>query len=71
MTQTMTGAFMLNRMQWKFQGWLQGYNGGPLRAPTPRMHLNHMQALFNAQKASGLNPSEDPFEEFFIGRCAG
>ena len=70
MTQAMTGAFMLNRMQWKFQGWLQGYNGGPLRAPTPRMHENHMMALRNAQRASGLNPSEDPFHEFFIGRNA-
>lgn len=68
MTAAMTGAFMLNRMQWKFQSWLQGYNGGPLRGPTPRMHDNHMNALRNAQKASGLNPSEDPLHEFFIGR---
>lgn len=68
MTASMSGAFMLNRMQWKFQSWLQGYNGGPLRGPTPRMHQNHMQTLLTAQKLSGLNPSEDPFHEFFIGR---
>jgi 4-hydroxy-tetrahydrodipicolinate synthase len=68
MTASMTGAFMLNRMQWKFQSWLQGYNGGPLRGPTPRMHDNHMNTLRNAQRASGLNPSEDPLHAFFIGR---
>lgn len=68
LTQQMTGSFMLNRMQWKFQGWLQGYNGGPLRGPTPRMHKNHMQTLFNAQKIAGLNPSKDPFRDFFTGR---
>ncbi|MGX9353545.1 dihydrodipicolinate synthase family protein (plasmid) [Shimia sp. W99] len=71
LTQQMTGSFLLNRMQWKFQGWLQGYNGGPLRGPTPRLHANHMTTLVNAQKASGLNPSDDPFREFFVGRIKG
>jgi 4-hydroxy-tetrahydrodipicolinate synthase len=28
------GGNFLTRQAWKFQGWLQGYNGGPLRMPT-------------------------------------
>jgi 4-hydroxy-tetrahydrodipicolinate synthase len=61
------GAF-INRQAWKFQGWLQGYNGGPLRMPTQRIHDPQMQLLRKAAIDSGLNPSMDPFREFFIGR---
>ena len=38
------GAF-INRQAWKFQAWLQGYNGGPLRQPTQRIHDAQMNAL--------------------------
>lgn len=61
------GAF-LNRQAWKFQGWLQGYNGGPLRQPTQRIHDAQMNALRKGLIDSGLEPSMDPFREFFIGR---
>jgi len=61
------GAF-INRQAWKFQGWLQGYNGGPLRQPTQRIHDPQMQALRKGLIDSGLEPSMDPFREFFIGR---
>ena len=27
------GTTVLNRTMWKYQDWLAGYNGGPLRAP--------------------------------------
>lgn len=65
---TMNGGYFINRMQWKFQGWLQGYNGGPLRLPTQRIHDREMKMIRDAQRQCGLNPSEDPFREFFIGR---
>jgi hypothetical protein len=39
------GGNFLNRQAWKFQGWLQGYNGGPLRMPTQRIHDHQMAAL--------------------------
>lgn len=68
MAQTMNGGFFINRMLWKFQGWLQGYNGGPLRLPTQRVQDAQMTALRNVQRQCGMNPSEDPFREFFIGR---
>jgi 4-hydroxy-tetrahydrodipicolinate synthase len=61
------GAF-LNRQAWKFQGWLQGYNGGPLRQPTQRIHDPQMLALRKGLLDAGLQPSMDPFREFFTGR---
>ena len=64
------GAF-INRQAWKFQGWLQGYNGGPLRQPTQRIHDQQMTALRKGLVDAGLEPSMDPFREFFIGRNPG
>ena len=61
------GAF-INRQAWKFQAWLQGYNGGPLRQPTQRIHDAQMNALRKGLIDSGLEPSMDPFAEFFVGR---
>ncbi len=61
------GAF-INRQAWKFQGWLQGYNGGPLRQPTQRIHDPQMRTLRQGLIEAGLEPSMDPFREFFIGR---
>jgi len=66
--QQLHGGMFINRMMWKFQGWLQGYNGGPLRMPTQRIHDPQMQALRKVAQECGLNPSMDPFREFFIGR---
>ena len=44
------GAF-INRQAWKFQAWLQGYNGGPLRQPGGHLcivpvHGEHRGRLF-------------------------
>jgi 4-hydroxy-tetrahydrodipicolinate synthase len=64
----MHGGNFLNRQAWKFQGWLQGYNGGPLRQPTQRIHDPQMAALRKGLIDAGLQPSMDPFREFFIGR---
>lgn len=61
------GAF-INRQAWKFQAWLQGYNGGPLRQPTQRIHDPQMNALRKGLLDAGLSPSMDPFPEFFLGR---
>ncbi|WP_330351338.1 dihydrodipicolinate synthase family protein [Streptomyces sp. NBC_00582] len=64
----LNGGFFINRQAWKFQGWLQGYNGGPLRMPTQRIHDPQMNALRKGLVDAGLEPSMDPFREFFIGR---
>jgi 4-hydroxy-tetrahydrodipicolinate synthase len=60
------GAF-INRQAWKFQAWLQGYNGGPLRQPTQRIHDVQMNALRKGLLDSGLEPTTAPNAEFFIG----
>lgn len=65
---SMHGGAFINRQMWKFQGWLQGYNGGPLRMPTQRIHDPQMSALRKGLVDAGLEPSMDPFRDFFIGR---
>ncbi|MDQ1120463.1 MULTISPECIES: dihydrodipicolinate synthase family protein [Pseudoxanthomonas] len=62
------GNGLINRMMWKYESWLQGYNGGPLRHPTARVYQRDMVALRRGQEASGLQPTQDPDEAFFIGR---
>ena len=66
--QKLNGGYFIDRQAWKFQGWLQGYNGGPLRLPTQRIHDLEMNQLRKGLIDAGLNPSMDPFREFFIGR---
>jgi len=62
------GGFLVNRMQWKFQAWLQGYSGGPLRSPTLRIHDAHMNQLRQGLVASGQSPTKEPNKDFFVGR---
>lgn len=63
-----SGYNFVHRMAWKYQGWLNGYNGGPLRMPTPRIHRDQMRALRHGLEEAGLDiaPGED--KDFFIGR---
>jgi 4-hydroxy-tetrahydrodipicolinate synthase len=55
-------------MLWKYQAWLQGYNGGPIPHPTPRIYTRDMSVLRRGLEAAGLNPTRDPDEAFFVGR---
>ena len=64
----LNGGAFINRQAWKFQGWLQGYNGGPLRQPTQRIHDAQMNQLRKGLVDAGLEPSMDPYAEFFVGR---
>jgi 4-hydroxy-tetrahydrodipicolinate synthase len=59
----------VHRMLWKYQAWLNGYNGGPLRMPTPRIVDEQMVSLRNGLISSGLAVTEDPDELYFVGRC--
>lgn len=59
---------LINRMMWKYESWLQGYNGGPLRHPTARVYSRDMVTLRRGLEASGLTPTIDPDEAFFVGR---
>ncbi len=66
--QVLNGGFFIDRQAWKFQGWLRGYNGGPLRTPTQRIHEPQMNQLRKGLLDSGFEPSMDPFRDFFVGR---
>lgn len=59
---------LINRMLWKYEAWLQGYNGGPLRQPTQRIYGREMAILRRGLEAAGLDPTSDPDEAFFVGR---
>ncbi|WP_267381418.1 MULTISPECIES: dihydrodipicolinate synthase family protein [unclassified Sphingomonas] len=62
------GGGLINRMMWKYQSWLQGYNGGPLRHPTGRVYQRDMMLLRKGQEAAGIEPTGDPDTAFFVGR---
>jgi Tripartite tricarboxylate transporter family receptor len=64
----MPGTKLLHRTYWKYQGWLNGFNGGPLRQPTQKLVDAHMRSLRAALKAGGLEPTPEPDAEFFVGR---
>ena len=62
------GAHFLNRMVWNYQGWLMGYNGGPLRAPTMKIHQNQMNMLRQGLIRAGLKPTDLPDKDYYVGR---
>jgi 4-hydroxy-tetrahydrodipicolinate synthase len=59
---------VLNRMQWKYQAWLNGFNGGPMRQPSMRVTDPSMATLHQGLARSGIKPTELPDREFYIGR---
>lgn len=65
------GTSTVHRLVWKYQGWLMGMNGGPLRPPHPRINDQQMQRLRSAALASGLPVTDDDDAAFFVGRTGG
>lgn len=64
----MTQTLFIHRMMWKYEGWLNGFNGGPLRRPTMRLNDAMMKMLRSALVQSGIKPTDSHDREFFIGR---
>ncbi len=62
------GTTVLNRTMWKYQDWLAGYNGGPLRAPAMRIPDRFMTSLRAGLEVAGLPVTDDPDREFLVGR---
>jgi len=58
----------LNRTQWKYQDWLAGFNGGPLRAPALRIPDRFMKSLRQGLLASGCEVTSAPDSAFVTGR---
>lgn len=61
-------AHTVNRTAWKYQAWLAGFNGGPMRTPSNRLHAGEMKGFRQALIASDLPVTDDGDELFFIGR---
>ena len=55
-------------MAWKYQAWLNGYNGGPLRMPTARLVSGQMKMLRAGLVNSDLPVTDSPDEEYWVGR---
>ena len=64
----MAQSHFLHRMMWKYQGWLNGFNGGPLRRPTMRLNDATMKTLRNALAQSGIKPTDSSHRYLFVGR---
>jgi dihydrodipicolinate synthase/N-acetylneuraminate lyase len=62
------GTSFVHRLLWKYQGWLNGFNGGAVRSPHTRLHDRQMQQLRSAALASGLSITDEPDAHFFAGR---
>jgi 4-hydroxy-tetrahydrodipicolinate synthase len=64
-------AKLIHRPAWKFMGWLQGFNGGPLRMPQMRLDGATMNSLREGLERSGYDVPDEPNEAFFVGRNPG
>lgn len=62
------GANTVHRMAWKYEAWLNGFSGGPLRQPTARLVWSQMHMLRKGLVDSGLPVTDDPDDDFFVGR---
>jgi len=62
------GANTVHRMAWKYQAWLTGFNGGPMRMPTQRLVGPQMAGYRAAAKEAGILTATEPDELFFVGR---
>jgi 4-hydroxy-tetrahydrodipicolinate synthase len=62
------GSNTVHRMAWKYQAWLTGFNGGPMRMPTQRLVQSQMAAYRTAAREAGVLTVSEPDELFFAGR---
>ncbi|MBO9521308.1 MAG: dihydrodipicolinate synthase family protein [Nocardioidaceae bacterium] len=71
MREANAGTSFVHRLLWKYQGWLQGFNGGPVRSPHTRLHDRQMRLLRSAAIESGLPITDEADALFFEGRIRG
>ena len=64
----LTGSHFINRSLWKYWGWLNGYNGGPMRQPVNKVSDSQMQQSRDAMKRAGFDIKDESFADFFVGR---
>lgn len=62
------GTRTVHRLVWKYQYWLNGFNGGPVRQPQARINDGQMATLRKGLVASGFELGDEEDHEFFVGR---
>ncbi len=67
-TMSSSGANLVHRYLWKFQAWLNGYNGGPIRQPAMKLSEGMMRTAAEGLRKAGIASTDEPFAEFFSGR---
>jgi 4-hydroxy-tetrahydrodipicolinate synthase len=67
-TMSSGGANLVHRYLWKFQAWLNGYNGGPIRQPAMKLSESQMRTSAEGLRKVGAALADEPFAEFFTGR---
>lgn len=67
-TMSSGGANLVHRYLWKFQAWLNGYNGGPIRQPAMKLSESQMRTSAEGLRKAGIASAGDPFADFFSGR---
>jgi 4-hydroxy-tetrahydrodipicolinate synthase len=67
-TMSSGGANLVHRYLWKFQAWLNGYNGGPIRQPAMKLSDGQMRISAEGARKAGITSSDEPFADFFVGR---
>jgi 4-hydroxy-tetrahydrodipicolinate synthase len=65
------GANLVHRYVWKFQAWLNGYNGGPIRQPAMKLSESQMRTAADGLRNAGIAAADEPFADFFVGRNPG
>ncbi|MHB1987986.1 MAG: dihydrodipicolinate synthase family protein [Acidimicrobiales bacterium] len=65
----MPGAGLIHRMLWKYQYWLNGFNGGPVRQPHLRLMAGQRALARRGLVDSGIEIAPGDDDDFFVGRC--
>jgi 4-hydroxy-tetrahydrodipicolinate synthase len=69
MNGAMTGTMVVPRLLWKYQGWVNGFNGGPISsALSGRLDDAQMRSFRAAVAAAGLPVPDEGDDAFFVGR---
>jgi 4-hydroxy-tetrahydrodipicolinate synthase len=64
----MPGTGLIHRLLWKYQYWLNGFNGGPIRQPHLRLTGPQRARAREGLVRAGIEPADGADEDFFVGR---
>ncbi len=65
---TVVGANFIHRSLWKYQQWLQGYNGGRMRQPVAKLTDSQMKQMRDSLARSGFDMRDEGPKDFYNGR---